>query len=131
MCARVCVHVVARRTATHTHTHTHIHNYNHTHTGDIIDGDAQTSGEKCTSLVVVGGVAANKELRLRLLDLLKERSRRDCVEPLPLVFPPGSLCTDNGAMVAWAGIEKLSVGISDSPHGQEVIPRWPLGTLRK
>lgn len=98
---------------------------------DIIDGDAQTSGEKCTSLVVVGGVAANKELRLRLLDLLKERSRRDCVEPLPLVFPPGSLCTDNGAMVAWAGIEKLSVGISDSPHGQEVIPRWPLGTLRK
>ena len=98
---------------------------------DIIEEDAQSRGENCTSLVVVGGVAANKELRQRLLDLLEERSRRDGADHLPLIFPPASLCTDNGAMVAWAGIEKLSVGISDSPYGQEVIPRWPLGTLRK
>lgn len=46
---------------------------------------------------------------------------------LPLYFPPISLCTDNGAMVAWAGIEKFNMGISDSIDGQEAIPRWPLG----
>ena len=84
----------------------------------------------CSSLVVVGGVAANQDLRRRLLDLLADRSRRSGKESLPLIFPPPNLCTDNGVMVAWAGIEKLSMGLSDSPHDQEVVPRWPLGTLR-
>jgi N6-L-threonylcarbamoyladenine synthase len=106
---------------------------------DILDRDSskrsadtgENGGGGCTSLVVVGGVASNHELRQRLLDLLEDRARRTGRSRLPLVFPPRELCTDNGVMVAWAGIEKLSRGISDSPHGQEVIPRWPLGTLRK
>lgn len=46
---------------------------------------------------------------------------------LDLYFPATSLCTDNGAMVAWTAVEKLNLGISDEVEGQEVIPRWPLG----
>ena len=38
--------------------------------------------------------------------------------PLKLFFPPPALCTDNGVMVAWAGIEKIKLGISDSIDGQ-------------
>jgi tRNA A37 threonylcarbamoyltransferase TsaD len=37
---------------------------------------------------------------------------------MKLIFPPPALCTDNGVMVAWAGIEKLQLGISDSIEGQ-------------
>ena len=47
---------------------------------------------------------------------------------IALVFPPPALCTDNGVMVAWTGIEKLCRGISDSFEEQEVVPRWPMGT---
>ena len=39
-------------------------------------------------------------------------------DPLKLFFPPPALCTDNGVMVAWAGIEKIKLGISDSIDGQ-------------
>jgi hypothetical protein len=44
-------------------------------------------------------------------------------------FPPPALCTDNGVMAAWAGIEKLRLGISDSISEVDVdaVPRWPLG----
>ena len=98
---------------------------------DVADQDASTPEEQCTALVVVGGVAANMDLRRRLLDLLDDRSRSSGQASLPLIFPPVNLCTDNGVMVAWAGVEKLSMGISDTPHDQEVIPRWPLGTLRQ
>jgi hypothetical protein len=44
-----------------------------------------------------------------------------------VVFPPPALCTDNGVMVAWAAIEKLNLGISDSIAGHDVFPRWPIG----
>ena len=98
-----------------------------------------------TALVVVGGVAANLELRRRLLLLLEgraagppPRSNKDvCKTPypavaarLPLVFPPPALCTDNGIMAAWAGVEKLLLGYSDSLDDKgDVISRWPLGEL--
>ena len=42
--------------------------------------------------------------------------------PLKLYFPPPALCTDNGVMVAWAGIEKIKLGISDSIDGQ--VRHW-------
>jgi hypothetical protein len=48
--------------------------------------------------------------------------------PIKLIFPPPALCTDNGVMVAWAGVEKIFLGISDEVEGQEVVARWPLGS---
>lgn len=62
--------------------------------------------------------------------LLKSRAVKYPEESnLKLVYPPPNLCTDNGVMAAWAGIEKLSLGISDSPDNVEPISRWPLGSL--
>ena len=96
---------------------------------------------KINGLVVVGGVAANKELRRRLLKLLNDRRIAQLeefksetneeitfIKPIPLIFPPPKLCTDNGVMAAWAGMEKLFLGISDAIENVEPIARWPLGT---
>lgn len=71
-------------------------------------------------LAVVGGVAANKELRARL-DLLCEKQ----TEKWTMFVPPPRLCTDQGAMSAWAAIERISVGSSDIPKDHEVFARYP------
>jgi N6-L-threonylcarbamoyladenine synthase len=70
------------------------------------------------SLVAAGGVAANARLRRRLAALAADAG-------LAFVAPPPSLCTDNGAMIAWAGLERLRLGCHD---GLETPPRprWPL-----
>jgi len=70
------------------------------------------------ALVVAGGVAANSHLRGALGALADDRGFR-------FVAPPLRLCTDNGAMIAWAGIERLLLGFSD---GLDFAPRprWPL-----
>lgn len=70
------------------------------------------------NLVIAGGVAANAYLRQRLTALVQERDAK-------LVAPPPLLCTDNGAMIAWAGLERLRRGLSD---GLDIAPRprWPL-----
>lgn len=70
------------------------------------------------SLVVAGGVAANKRLRAVLEDLARERGLR-------FIAPPLKLCTDNAAMIAWAGMERLQRGMTDSPDFS-VRARWPL-----
>jgi N6-L-threonylcarbamoyladenine synthase len=71
-----------------------------------------------TALVVAGGVAANLALR-QVLQRLTAQSG------LPLAVPPAALCTDNGAMIAWAGIERLLAGKVDPAHCV-ARPRWPL-----
>jgi N6-L-threonylcarbamoyladenine synthase len=70
------------------------------------------------TLALVGGVAANKELRRRLETLCEERE-------WSMVVPPPRLCTDQGAMSAWAAVERLRLGSSDDPKDQDVYARYP------
>lgn len=72
-------------------------------------------------LVVVGGVAANQELRRRLDDICAKRQWE-------MHVPPPRLCTDQGAMSAWAAIERLIVGSSDEPLEHKVFARYPFWT---
>ncbi len=74
-----------------------------------------------SALVAAGGVAANQAIRNVLLKLAAE-SR------IALVVPPMELCTDNGAMIAWAGAERLALGLKD---GLDSAPkaRWPLDEI--
>jgi len=73
------------------------------------------------TLVIAGGVAANKAIGLALRTVAVEAGAN-------LVVPPIPLCTDNGAMVAWAGAERLATGLTDR---LDVVarPRWPLDEL--
>ena len=73
-------------------------------------------GDRC--FVVAGGVAANKVLRTALQGVAAEFGFR-------LYAPPLELCTDNGAMIAWAGAERLALGLIDRLEAP-VKPRWPL-----
>jgi N6-L-threonylcarbamoyladenine synthase len=65
------------------------------------------------ALVAAGGVAANRAIRSALQDVAA-RARAT------LIIPPPALCTDNGAMIAWAGAERLAVGLTD---GMDAAPR--------
>ena len=75
------------------------------------------------NFVVAGGVAANKAIRESLSRLSQRHGFR-------LVVPPAALCTDNGAMVAWAGLERLALGSVDSLAAAP-LARWPLEYLDK
>ncbi|MFN7752361.1 MAG: tRNA (adenosine(37)-N6)-threonylcarbamoyltransferase complex transferase subunit TsaD [Pseudomonadota bacterium] len=79
-----------------------------------------------TTLVVAGGVGANRRLRERLDAACAGLGAR-------AAYPPVELCTDNGAMIAWAGLLRLEAGgdpASDTADGAfTVLPRWPLEGL--
>ena len=69
------------------------------------------------SLIVAGGVAANTYLRGRLQKLSNSRGWN-------WIAPPHALCTDNGAMIAWVGVEYLLANKKNTDEG--IKPRWPL-----
>ncbi len=75
----------------------------------------------CNTLVVAGGVGANKRLRERLHAMAAKRGGRAC-------FPRPALCTDNGAMIAFAGALRLEAGQHDEAV-VHVTPRWDMATL--
>lgn len=78
----------------------------------------EMAAERPTVLAVAGGVAANRAIR----DALEKVSAQAGV---PFLAPPLQLCTDNAAMIAWAGIERMRAGLS--PTMDFVArPRWPL-----
>ena len=76
-----------------------------------------------TDLVVGGGVAANSALR----EMLEKTARQ---YKMNFYAPPVKLCTDNGVMIAWAGMERLKAGLTDD-FTFRARPRWPLTELNK
>lgn len=79
---------------------------------------ALAKAPQATALVVAGGVAANGSVRAALEMLATQHGLR-------FVAPPLWLCTDNAAMIAWAGAERFVAGFSD-PLDVPARPRWPL-----
>ena len=77
--------------------------------------------EGLSTLVMAGGVSANRNLRQRLQQALhKERAR--------VFYPAPQFCTDNGAMIAYAGAQRLQAGQVDAIDAA-VRPRWPMEEL--
>ena len=87
-------------------------------TNNAIDAFRDLHGAGGSALVVAGGVAANEGVRARLARLADARG-------FHMVAPPPRLCTDNGVMIAWAGIERLALGLTDGLDFK-ARPRWPL-----
>jgi N6-L-threonylcarbamoyladenine synthase len=77
-------------------------------------------------LVVAGGVGANQLLREQLIQLSAKANAQ-------VYFPPVALCTDNGAMIAYAAAERINAGLVDlslaMSHAFTVRPRWPLSQI--
>lgn len=74
------------------------------------------------TLVVAGGVSANKHLRKVLGDLSSSMKTK-------VLYPGPAFCTDNGAMIAYAGCQRLMAGQQSREHKISVTPRWPMDTL--
>lgn len=75
----------------------------------------------CDTLIVAGGVGANKRLRAKLVEMCEKRGGRAC-------FPRPALCTDNGAMIAFAGALRLAAGQHDDA-AIRAVPRWDMAAL--
>ena len=75
----------------------------------------------CDTLVVAGGVGANVRLRAKLMQMTADRGGRAC-------FPRPEFCTDNGAMIAFAGALRLQAGQHDDA-AVRVTPRWDMAGL--
>jgi len=87
-------------------------------TGRAMAVYADAHAEEALRFVVAGGVAANRAVRLALQDLAQS-------EGFSFDAPPLAYCTDNAAMIALAGAERLAVGLADDLDAV-ARPRWPL-----
>lgn len=76
---------------------------------------------RANGLVIGGGVASNSSIRLALTRLCAEIGLR-------FISPPPKFCSDNGAMIAWAGLERYRLGMMDDLDFAPK-PRWPLDQL--
>ena len=85
---------------------------------NAMEAYAREHGEAGRRLVVAGGVASNREIRARLERLAGSRG-------FALLAPPLAYCTDNAAMIALAGLERLEAGERSGPEAP-ARPRWPL-----
>lgn len=86
---------------------------------------ATLKGTGLKRLVVAGGVGANQRLRGRL-------KRQAASIGATVFFPPVALCTDNGAMIAYAAAERINAGledVGDKRHRFVIRPRWPLSEI--
>ncbi len=72
--------------------------------------------------VISGGVAANIAIRESLADFMHNRD-------ITMIYPPLDLCTDNGVMIAWAGLKKLEMQLTDS-YNFPIKVRWSLESLQ-
>ncbi|QLC25681.1 tRNA (adenosine(37)-N6)-threonylcarbamoyltransferase complex transferase subunit TsaD [Parasphingopyxis algicola] len=86
----------------------------------LVDRTAKALGslDAVNALVVAGGVASNQAIRDALEALAADAG-------LPFIAPPPWLCTDNAAMIAWAGAERFGAGLTD-PLDIPARARWPL-----
>ena len=85
----------------------------------LVDRTARALGQSdAPTLVVAGGVAANMAVREALTSLAAREKRA-------FSAPPGWLCTDNAAMIAWAGAERFAAGLIDGLDAP-ALARWPL-----
>ena len=83
--------------------------------------DSRVRAAAPKTLVVAGGVAKNSAIRVAMEELAAKNN-------MTFAAPPMNLCTDNGAMIAWAGLENWRVGrVVDTPIAPR--PRWPLTEL--
>lgn len=87
-----------------------------------LEQEVRINKKPLTALVVSGGVASNALFRARLEKVAASYQ-------LPLVCPPPALCTDNGVMIAWAGIERFRAGLVDD-YTITTLPKWPLEDLK-
>ena len=78
--------------------------------------------EQLDTLIMAGGVSANKKLRASLADRLAKRGAQ-------VLYPPAALCTDNGAMIAYAGFRRLAAGQPGDDLPVAVKARWPMTDL--
>ena len=90
----------------------------HEKTKIAMDEFLKVQKNKVNTFVIAGGVASNNTIRNNLIKLAREKN-------FISVFPPKNLCSDNAAMIAWAGIERFKINLIDNLEFPSRA-RWPL-----